>query len=186
MPLFTSARSYTRMSSARTRGFNGYAGSTETFEVVEASGVLLSGETSVPGFGATWTSPPIYERLSASSRFGDRVTFSVSVIGFTSGFSVDPTYNLGSVLVNCSGDFNWSVSVSYEGPACGKIRVTGVSGSSTVYGGASHWQYFPGTAPSGPISESGTDYSETGGAREFQTMEAASVPGVPWSDWQSL
>jgi len=184
MPLFTSAREYTRTATARVTGFNGYAASSESYDVVEASGLLLETE-SVPNFGSSFATVPFPERMSCSARKGDRVSFSVSVIGATAGgFSVDTTNNLGTLLIECDGNFSWNLALSFEGPACGgKFRVTGISGSGTVSGGAVGLPYCPFTVET-VTSESGTEYSDTDGAQSFTTVEIVSASGIPWSDWQ--
>lgn len=189
MPLFTSARVYDRYSNARTRGFNGYASTTDTVGVTDYSGILLDGETTIPLLGsATLTGVPFPERISASARYGDRVTYSATVVGYKDAtFEINTANDLGAVFVHCGDEFNWNVSLSYDGPACSKLRVSGISGSLTIYDSTSapteNWAYFPGTAPSGTKSEDGTDYSDTEGERYYTTWEIMGLTGIPWSDW---
>jgi len=194
MALYTSARVFDRYSNARTRGFNGYASSSETVGITDYSGVLLDGDTAIPllGTGTSFTTIPFPERLSASARYGDRVTYSVTLVGYkeTTDFSIATDTDLGAVLIHCGNEFNWNVSLSYDGPACGKLRVSGISGSLTIYDASAAptetWSYFPGTAPGGTLSEDGTDYSDTEGERYYRTWEVMGMSGIPWSDWQSI
>lgn len=190
MPLFTAARVFDRYSNARTRGFNGYASSTENVGVTDYSGILLDAETQIPllGTGTSFTTVPFSERLSASARYGDRVTYSATIVGHKdSTFSIATDTDLGAVKVHCGNEFNWNVSLSYDGPACGKLRVSGISGSLTIYDPAAQptetWMYFPGTPPGGVVSETGTDYSDTEGERYYTTWEVLGMSGIPWSSW---
>jgi hypothetical protein len=193
MPLYTSARVFDRYSNARTRGFNGYASSTDSVGVTDYSGILLNSEVQIPllGTGTSFTTVPFPERLSASARYGDRVTYSATIIGYKdSSFSIATNTDLGAVQIHCGNEFNWNVSLSYDGPACGKLRVSGISGSLTIYQAGSaptqSWAYFPGTAPSGTVSEDGVDYSDTEGERYYTTWEVMGMSGIPWSDWVDI
>ena len=193
MALYTSARVFDRYSNARTRGFNGYASSSETVGITDYSGILLGGaspETEVPLFDATFTGVPFPERISASARYGDRITYSVTLVGVKESFSISTETDLGAVQIHCGNEFNWNVSLSYDGPACSKLRVSGISGSLTIYDASGapseSWPYFPGTPPSGTLSEDGTDYSDTEGERYYRTWEVMGMSGIPWSQWQEI
>ena len=187
MPLYTSARTGSRYSNLRTRGFNGYSETNESIQFWEASGFYLENDDMMQIIGeASLKQTPLLERASESARMGDRVNFSVSVVGATHPFSITPTNNLGAVMIYCSNqdyaEYNWSFTVAYDGPACGgKIRATGISGSVTTFGGASVSLPFGLTGPTG---EEGTDYGTDTGQRTYVTKDIIAADGIPWSSWQ--
>lgn len=183
MPLYTSARTGSRYSNLRTRGFNGFAGTQETIQFWEATGFYLQDESIEDLIGSySLTQKPLPERASESAREGDRISFSVSVIGETNSFSVDTSQNKGTLAIHCGDEYSWNFTVAYEGPACGgKIRATGVSGSITTYGSASISLPF---GLDGPTAEEGTDYGTDTGERAYTTKDILGADGIPWSEWQ--
>jgi hypothetical protein len=190
MPVYTSGRVYTRnYTGSRIRHLSGYVRPSATaFDMLDVSGILVGSETlnGVISFPtAAPTAIPFYTSVSANASKGGRINFSYTKM-YAEAAATMPTGTAGaeSIVEFCDdGEWSGNINISYEGPACGDVRITGATGSitTTANGDATvlatvtnAFETMIGTA-SGWLStdeaESGTEYDPVEGARAFERKD---------------
>jgi hypothetical protein len=189
MPVYTSGRVYTRnYTGSRIRHLSGYVRPGDTkFDMLDVSGILvMSGETPETLNGvisfptAAPTAIPFYTSVSANASKGGRINFSYTKM-YAEAAATMPTGTEGatSIAEFCDdGEWSGNINISYEGPACDDVRITGATGSitttangdSTVLATVTNaFETMIGTASwlSTDEAESGTEYDPVEGARAF-------------------
>lgn len=146
MPVYTSGRTVTRnYTGSRIRHLSGYVRPSETaFDLLDVSGILLSTESDLTVIGNINSVPaavPFFTSISANGAKGGRINFSYTKL-FSAGDSAMPEGSAGATSIKeycADGEWSGNVSISYEGPACDQIRITGATGSitTTTHSGAS-------------------------------------------------
>jgi hypothetical protein len=151
--------------------------------MLDVSGILVGSETlnGVVVFPTSApTSIPFYTSVSANASKGGRVNFSYTKM-YAEAAATMPTGTEGAESIKefCDdGEWSGNINISYEGPACDEVRVTGATGSitTTAHSGTdigdvtNEFETMIGTASSWlstDEAESGTEYDPVEGARTF-------------------
>lgn len=148
MAVYTSARSYTRnYNGSRIRHLSGYIRPSQTaYDMYEVSGILASDGTTddvlsdvlgtslvIPGEAGNLEPSSFITSASANASIGGRINFNYTKLYKEANAPGLPTAS-GTEIAEYCGEGEWSgnLNISYDGPSCDKLRITGASGSLTT------------------------------------------------------